>query len=132
MAADFFRAGNTPGPQHFPMTKGKWLMGFGVFLFVCGAAAYLSNPAQPPTPLVAGALSGGLMAMLGVLADKGSKWALTSGIMLTIVLLMLALAMAMQHWLLVFQGGRDLLTPLLDTALLLAASAALWGLKRKA
>jgi len=114
------------------MTKGKWLMGFGVFLFVCGAAAYLSNPAQPPTPLVAGALSGGLMAMLGVLADKGSKWALTSGIMLTIVLLMLSLAMAMQHWLLVFQGGRDLLTPLLDTALLLAASAALWGLKRKA
>ena len=79
MAVDFFRAGLEAARQAPRMTKGAWLMVFGVFLFVCGAAAYLLNPNQAPTSLVAGAIGGGIIAMLGVMVMKGStKWALTT------------------------------------------------------
>ena len=114
------------------MTKGVWLVMFGVFLFVCGAAAYLLNPNQAPTSLVAGAIGGGIIAMLGVMVMKGStKWALTAGTMLTIVFMMLGLAMAMQHWLTVYKGGKDVVLPIIDTVLVAGAAVVLWGLKKK-
>lgn len=115
------------------MTKGVWLMVFGVFLFVCGAAAYLANPNQAPTSLVAGALGGGIITMLGVMVTKGTPaWALTAGTMLTIVFMMLALAMAMQHGFLFHRGEtKDLISPVLDAVVALAAGVTLWGLKKK-
>lgn len=114
------------------MTKGVWLMIYGVLLFVCGAAVYLMNPAQAPTPLFAGTICGGLAAMIGVFVHKGMKWASVAGRMLMIVFLMMALAMAMQHWLLVKDGGKDLVTPLIDTFLVLASGFVLRELTRKA
>lgn len=121
-------------PVRLPrMTKGAWLMVFGVFLFACGAAAYLANPNQAPTSLVAGAIGGGIASMLGVMVMKGTpQWALAAGNMLTIVFMMLALAMSMQHWMLVYNGGKDVLSPVIDTVVVLGAAVVLWGLKKKA
>ncbi|WAC18700.1 hypothetical protein OVA24_15835 [Luteolibacter sp. SL250] len=116
------------------MTKGKWLVGFGVFLFVCGAAAYLANPTQAPTPLLAGAVGGGLIAMLGVMASRGRPvWAITAATMLVIVFMMLALAMTMQHGLLYYRGeSTDLISPVLDALVAVAAGITLRMVKKNA
>ena len=116
------------------MTKGLavWLLGYGVFLFVCGAAAFLLNPNQAPTPLLAGTLTGGLMAVLGVLSGNGVKWVPRVGLMLTIIFMMLALAMSMQQWMLVISGKPEFLSAQLATVLFLGTAAMLWALKTKA
>lgn len=59
------------------MTKSKWLIGFGIFLFACGLAGYLSNPAAAKTALISGSLFGGLSVVWGILLGKGLgfiKW----------------------------------------------------------
>lgn len=116
------------------MTKGLavWLLGFGVFLFVCGAAAFLLNPNQAPTPLLAGTLAGGLMAMMGVFSGNGAKWVPKVGLMVTIVFMMLALAMSMQQWMLVISGKPEIVSALLATVLFGGTGVMLWALKTKA
>jgi hypothetical protein len=36
------------------MTHSKWLIGYGVFLFICGLAGYLSNPEKAISALIMG------------------------------------------------------------------------------
>lgn len=64
------------------MTNSKWLIGYGVFLFLCGLAGYLSNPAAAKTALISGSVFGGLSVVWGLLLGKGlgkglgwAKWA---------------------------------------------------------
>ncbi|MFT5904717.1 MAG: uncharacterized membrane protein (UPF0136 family) [Cryomorphaceae bacterium] len=60
------------------MTHSKWLIGFGVFLFLCGLAGYLSNPVAAKTALMSGSLFGALSVLWGFLLGKGlgfAKWA---------------------------------------------------------
>jgi uncharacterized membrane protein (UPF0136 family) len=57
------------------MTNSKWLIGYGVFLFLCGMAGYLSNPAAAKTALISGTAFGGLSVFWGVLLGKGFNWA---------------------------------------------------------
>lgn len=60
------------------MTNSKWLIGYGVFLFLCGLAGYLSNPAKAITGLMMGSGFGVLSVVWGVLLGKGfgfAKWA---------------------------------------------------------
>lgn len=60
------------------MTNSKWLIGYGVFLFLCGLAGYLSNPAAAKTALISGSVFGGLSIIWGLLLGKGlgfAKWA---------------------------------------------------------
>ena len=60
------------------MTNSKWLIGFGIFLFLCGLAGYISNPVAAKTALISGSLFGGLSVLWGVLLGKGmgfAKWA---------------------------------------------------------
>jgi uncharacterized membrane protein (UPF0136 family) len=60
------------------MTNAKWLIGYGVFLFLCGMVGYLSNPAAAKTALISGSVFGGLSAVWGVLLGKGfgfARWA---------------------------------------------------------
>ena len=60
------------------MTTSKWLIGYGVFLFLCGLAGYLSNPAAAKTALISGSVFGGLSVSWGLLLGKGfgfAKWA---------------------------------------------------------
>ncbi len=44
---------------------GKWFIGFGVFLFVCGILGYASNPAAAKTALITGSFFGGLNVLAG-------------------------------------------------------------------
>lgn len=60
------------------MTNSKWLIGYGVFLFLCGLAGFLSNPTAAKTALISGSMFGGLSVAWGVLLGKGfnfAKWA---------------------------------------------------------
>jgi uncharacterized membrane protein (UPF0136 family) len=60
------------------MTHSKWLIGYGIFLFLCGLAGYLSNPEKAKTALMSGSVFGGLSVLWGFLLSKGmgfAKWA---------------------------------------------------------
>jgi hypothetical protein len=131
---DFFRAVTGAGGQSGGMTKGLglWLLGYGVFLFICGAAGFLINPNQAPTPLLAGTLTGGLMAVFGVLSFKGVKWVAKTAMMITIVFTMFSIAIAMQQWMLVYSGKPELPAAAIATVLFGGSALALWALRTKA
>jgi uncharacterized membrane protein (UPF0136 family) len=60
------------------MTNSKWLISYGVFLFLCGLAGYLSNPVAAKTALISGSVFGTLSLIWGLLLGKGfgfAKWA---------------------------------------------------------
>ncbi len=115
------------------MTKGlaAWMFGYGFILFVLGAAAYLLNPAYPLL-LVAGAVGGGIMAALGIACMKGPVWLFTAATMLTLVVMMLGLAMAMQYWLKVIRESAGPAEAVIATLVFAASSVVLWRLKKKA
>jgi len=115
------------------MTKGlgAWLFGYGLVLFLLGAAAYLANPTFPLL-LLGGAVAGGLMAAVGVLSTKGIPRIATAAIMITLVVLMLGLAMASQYWLQVGKGAASLPEAVIATLVALASGVVLWRLKKKA
>jgi len=54
---------------------GRWFIGFGIFLFVCGLAGFLSNPSGAKTALISGGTFGFLSALWGVLMARGLVWA---------------------------------------------------------
>jgi hypothetical protein len=54
---------------------GKWYIGFGIFLIVCGAAGYASNPAAAKTALMSGGTFGVLSALWGFWILKGGRLA---------------------------------------------------------
>jgi uncharacterized membrane protein (UPF0136 family) len=54
---------------------GRWFIGFGIFLFVCGLAGFLSNPSGAKTALISGGTFGFLSALSGVLMSRGLGWA---------------------------------------------------------
>ena len=68
------------------MTHSKWLIGYGVFLFICGLTGYLYNPEKAISSLIMGSSFGGLSVLWGFLLGKGmgfAKWAaLTTTILL--------------------------------------------------
>jgi len=68
------------------MTNSKWLIGYGVFLFLCGLAGYLSNPAAAKTALISGTAFGGLSVFWGVLLGKGFNWAKWAALATTLIL----------------------------------------------
>jgi uncharacterized membrane protein (UPF0136 family) len=68
------------------MTNSKWLIGYGVFLFLCGMAGYLSNPAAAKTALISGTAFGGLSVFWGVLLGKGFNWAKWAALATTLML----------------------------------------------
>lgn len=56
-------------------TCGRWFVGFGIFLFLCGVAGFLSNPGGAKTALISGGTFGFLSSAWGVLMLRGVKWA---------------------------------------------------------
>jgi uncharacterized membrane protein (UPF0136 family) len=55
--------------------SGRWFVGFGIFLILCGVAGYLSNPAAAKTALISGGTFGALSALWGLLMLRGFGWA---------------------------------------------------------
>jgi uncharacterized membrane protein (UPF0136 family) len=55
--------------------SGRWFVGFGVFLVLCGLAGFLSNPSGAKTALISGGTFGVLSAAWGFLMLRGMGWA---------------------------------------------------------
>jgi hypothetical protein len=54
---------------------GRWFVGFGIFLVLCGVAGFLSNPTGAKTALISGGTFGVLSAAWGLLMLGGMRWA---------------------------------------------------------
>jgi uncharacterized membrane protein (UPF0136 family) len=52
---------------------GRWYIGFGVFLVLCGVAGYASNPAAAKSALMSGGTFGALSALWGFWMLKGGR-----------------------------------------------------------
>ena len=115
------------------MTKGvgAWLLGYGFILFACGAVAYLVNPTFPLL-LAVGAVTGGLMAALGVVSIQGAKWVPRAASMLTLIFMMAGLALVMQYGLKVIKESTGLVEGIISLVVFFASATALWRLKKKA
>ena len=68
------------------MTHSKWLIGYGIFLFFCGLAGYLSNPAAAKTALMSGSAFGALSVLWGFLLSKGLGFARWAALVTTLML----------------------------------------------
>lgn len=115
------------------MTKGLgvWMIGYGIFLFLCGAAALLLTPNQPPVPVLAGAICGGIAAFFGVLLMNGTSWAYKAAMFTVVIFMMFGLALSMQHWLLYYKGQPALYDAMISVLVFIGSATALWKLKTK-
>jgi uncharacterized membrane protein (UPF0136 family) len=68
------------------MTNSKWLIGYGVFLFLCGLAGFISNPDKAITALISGSVFGGLSVVWGLLLGKGFNFAKWAALVTTLLL----------------------------------------------
>lgn len=80
------------------MHHGKWLIGYGVVLALCGIAGYLSNPAAAKTALISGSVFGGLSALLGLAALRGIRAARPVAMAVTVFLSAVFLWRSVVSW----------------------------------
>lgn len=113
------------------MNNSRWLVGFGIFLFLCGLAGFLSNPAKAQTALIMGGTFGGLSVVWGVLLGKGfafAKW----GALVTTILLCGAFGWrSTRSWQAVAEGEPKTFTAVLITLMLLGSLATVVRLLRR-
>lgn len=102
---------------------GRWFVGFGLFLILCGVAGYLSNPAGAKTALMSGGMFGGLSALWGVLMMKGFGWAKIAAWASTLLLVAAFAWRSVAGWMAYAAGEPKLFAASLIT-LMLAASVA--------
>jgi uncharacterized membrane protein (UPF0136 family) len=110
---------------------GRWFVGFGIFLILCGVAGYLSNPAGAKTALLSGGTFGGLSALWGGLMLKGVAWAKVAAWVSTIVLVAAFVWRAMAGWMAYAAGEPKFFASSLITLMLLASLASLAVLARR-
>jgi uncharacterized membrane protein (UPF0136 family) len=111
---------------------GRWFVGFGIFLILCGMAGYLSNPAGAKTALISGGTFGGLSAFWGVLMLKGFAWAKAAAWVSTIVLVAAFAWRSAAGWMAYAEGQPKLFAASLITTMLatsLASLLVLWRAK---
>jgi uncharacterized membrane protein (UPF0136 family) len=111
---------------------GRWFVGFGVFLILCGIAGYLSNPAGAKTALISGGTFGGLSALWGVLMLKGFAWAKVAAWISTLVLVAAFAWRSIAGWMAYAAGEPKLFAASLITLMLVASLASLAVLGRSA
>jgi uncharacterized membrane protein (UPF0136 family) len=111
---------------------GRWFVGFGLFLILCGVAGYLSNPAGAKTALLSGGMFGGLSALWGVLMLRGFGWARVAAWVSTLVLVAAFAWRATAGWMAYAAGEPKLFAAALITLMLVGALASVVVLARKA
>jgi uncharacterized membrane protein (UPF0136 family) len=111
---------------------GRWFVGFGVFLILCGVAGYLSNPAGAKTALMSGGMFGGLSALWGVLMLKGFAWARIAAWVSTLVLVAAFAWRSIAGWMAYAGGEPKLFVASLITLMLAASLASLAVLAKRA
>jgi uncharacterized membrane protein (UPF0136 family) len=107
-------------------TVGKWFLGFGAFLLLCGLLGYLSNPEKAKTALISGATFGLLSAAWGgwMLAG-GRKVAYFAAAGTTILLVAAFSWRSTASWQAHFGGEPKLFAAFLITAMWVASVASL-------
>lgn len=110
---------------------GRWFVGFGIFLILCGVAGYLSNPAGAKTALISGGTFGGLSALWGVLVLKGFAWARIAALASTVMLAAAFAWRAVVGWTAYASGEPKLFAASLITLMLVASVASLAVLLRR-
>ena len=110
---------------------GRWFVGFGVFLILCGIAGYLSNPAGAKTALMSGGTFGGLSALWGVLMLKGFGWAKMAAWVTTILLVAAFAWRSIAGWMAYAAGEPKLFAASLITLMLVASLASVVALARR-
>jgi uncharacterized membrane protein (UPF0136 family) len=111
--------------------SGRWFVGFGIFLILCGVAGYLSNPAGAKTALMSGGTFGGLSVVWGVLMLRGFVWAKIAAWVSTIVLAAAFTWRSVVGWMAYAGGEPKLFAASLITLMLVASLASLGGLWRR-
>jgi uncharacterized membrane protein (UPF0136 family) len=105
------------------MTNSKWLIGYGVFLFLCGLAGYLSNPAAAKTALISGSVFGGLSIVWGALLGKGFGFAKWAALVTTLLLCAVFTWRSIVSWMSVAEGDPKVVAASLITLMLLGSLA---------
>ncbi len=109
---------------------GRWFVGLGIFLVVCGIAGFLSNPAGAKTALISGGTFGGLSVLWGVLMLRGFGWARIAAWVSTLVLVAAFAWRATAGWMAYASGEPKLFAAALITLMLVGAVASLMVLIR--
>ena len=110
---------------------GRWFLGLGIFLIVCGAAGYLSNPAGAKTALISGGTFGGLSAIWGLLMMKGFAWAKVAAWVSTLLLVAAFAWRSIAGWMAYAAGEPKLFAASLITLMLAASLVSLAVLARR-
>lgn len=66
---------------------GRWFIGFGVFLFVCGILGYASNPEGAKTALMTGSMFGAINAGIGLGLMGRQYWLRFAALAVTLLLI---------------------------------------------
>ncbi|MFM8655846.1 MAG: hypothetical protein ACKOD5_01745 [Chthoniobacterales bacterium] len=111
---------------------GRWFVGFGIFLILCGVAGYLSNPAGAKTALISGGTFGALSALWGFLMLRGFAWAKVAAWVSTLVLVAAFTWRSVVGWMAYAAGEPKLFAASLITLMLVASVASLAVLLRRA
>ena len=107
------------------MSNSKWLIGYGVFLFLCGLAGYLSNPAAAKTALMSGSVFGALSIIWGLLLGKGFGFAKWAALVTTLMLCGVFTWRSIVSWQKVMDGDPKAFAATLITLMLLGSLATL-------
>jgi uncharacterized membrane protein (UPF0136 family) len=113
----------TAGPKRNYPTNARWLIWFGVFLFLCGLAGYLSNPAAAKTALISGSLFGVLSVVWGLLLAKGFNFAKWIALAMTVMLCGVFGWRSVVSWQAVAEGAPKAFAASLITLMLLGSLA---------
>ncbi|MEO0796204.1 MAG: TMEM14 family protein [Verrucomicrobiota bacterium] len=105
---------------------GRWFLGFGAFLIVCGVLGFLSNPEKAKTALMSGGTFGLLSIGWGFWILKGGRkvaWIAAAG---TTLLLIAAFTWrSIASWQAYFAGEPKLIAAVLITAMWIGSAASL-------
>lgn len=110
---------------------GRWFLGFGIFLILCGLAGYLSNPAGAKTALISGGTFGGLSAAWGLLMIRGFSWAKVAAWVSTLLLVAAFAWRSVAGWMAYAAGEPKLFAASLITLMLVASLLSLAVLARR-
>jgi uncharacterized membrane protein (UPF0136 family) len=110
---------------------GRWYIGFGLFLILCGVAGYASNPAAAKTALMTGGTFGLLSALWGFWMLKGGRLIAFIFALLTTLLLCAAFSWrSVVSWQAVSAGEPKAFAAALITAMLVGSLLSLVQLLR--
>ncbi len=112
---------------------GKWFLGYGLFLFLCGLTGYLSNPEAAKTALISGSVFGALSFGWGVLMLSGIPWARIAAAVTTGFLSLVFIWRSSVSWMDTAAGEPKAFAAALITLMLLgtlASLAVLWTFRK--